>query len=478
MAQSVIVSPIRSEQSCLGDLARTVLQQEVTVVTRSRNRDPVEYRSGLRCLVAVVAATAMLPATPAGGVAVPPRPPNPSEDRIDAERAQARKMAERVGTLANRLAATESRLRKLSTRVAVKLEEANKARVDLRRAERAYAQAKQQAEFAAAEADAAARQVEEQRRRLDEFAASSYRQGSRLGSIPAFVGAESPREMLDRAALLDAISESKLDVLDDLRSARTKKANKDSSARQALQNAEAKRVAADRARAAAEKAKDAAVAARQAQQAQARKLRAEKARVEQQLEQARENVAGLEQQQQRYQEWVAAKEREERAAAAAAQAATDGLAQGASPPGDTVSENSAVETVVQRAVSQVGVPYAWGGGNAHGPTRGIRDGGVADAHGDYLKIGFDCSGLMVYAFAGVGIELPHYSGYQYQAGRKVPLSQKRRGDMLFWQDGGGIHHVALYLGNGRMVEAPYSGAQVRVTSVRYDGIAPYAVRLL
>ncbi|MFD1151443.1 NlpC/P60 family protein, partial [Saccharothrix hoggarensis] len=136
-----------------------------------------------------------------------------------------------------------------------------------------------------------------------------------------------------------------------------------------------------------------------------------------------------------------------------------------------------VETVIARAMQQLGVRYSWGGGNYQGPTVGIRDGGVGDAHGDYYSVGFDCSGLMMYAFAGVGIFLPHYSGYQYNAGRKVPLAQAQRGDMLFWGPGGGTH-VALYLGGGMMVEAPYSGSSVRVAPVRYGGIMPYATRLL
>jgi cell wall-associated NlpC family hydrolase len=127
-------------------------------------------------------------------------------------------------------------------------------------------------------------------------------------------------------------------------------------------------------------------------------------------------------------------------------------------------------------MSQLGVQYAWGGGNTQGPTYGIRDGGVADSHGDYRKIGFDCSGLMIYAFAPI-TTLPHYSGYQYHSGRKVPLSQMRRGDMLFWGTQR-IHHVALYLGNGQMIEAPESGKHVRVAPVRYGDILPYAVRMI
>ena len=138
---------------------------------------------------------------------------------------------------------------------------------------------------------------------------------------------------------------------------------------------------------------------------------------------------------------------------------------------------AAIEIVVNRGLSQLGVQYAWGGGDEDGPSRGIKDGGVGDAHGDYKKVGFDCSGLMIYAFAGIGISLPHYSGYQYTSGKQVPVSQRARGDMLFWGSGGS-QHVALYLGNGQMLEAPQSGDVVKISPVREGGIMPYAVRLL
>ena len=139
---------------------------------------------------------------------------------------------------------------------------------------------------------------------------------------------------------------------------------------------------------------------------------------------------------------------------------------------DGYSSNSKVETVVARALSQLGVPYAWGGGDAKGPTRGIRDGGVADSHGDYNKVGFDCSGLMIYAFAGIGKALPHFTGYQYTSGPQFPVAQRKRGDMLFWPG-----HVALYLGDGTMVEAPQSGDVVKISPVRMAGISPMVVRL-
>lgn len=143
----------------------------------------------------------------------------------------------------------------------------------------------------------------------------------------------------------------------------------------------------------------------------------------------------------------------------------------------TGSRAQKIETVIARAKGQIGTPYAWGGGNASGPTKGIRDGGVADAHGDYNKIGFDCSGLVLYAFAGVGIDLPHYTGYQYQRGTKVSPSEMQRGDLIFYGPNA-ENHVAIYLGDGMMIEAPQSGSSVSINPVRWSGMSPYAVRLI
>lgn len=136
-----------------------------------------------------------------------------------------------------------------------------------------------------------------------------------------------------------------------------------------------------------------------------------------------------------------------------------------------------IETVIARAMSQLGVQYAWGGGDANGPTLGIRDGGVADSYGDYNKVGFDCSGLTLYAFAGVGISLPHYTGYQYQHGTKVSPSEMQRGDLIFYGPGAS-QHVAIYLGDGQMIEAPNSGSVVKISPVRWSGMTESVVRLI
>ncbi len=131
--------------------------------------------------------------------------------------------------------------------------------------------------------------------------------------------------------------------------------------------------------------------------------------------------------------------------------------------------NQAIEYVIKRAQSQIGVPYSWGGGNAAGASRGIDSGANT--------VGFDCSGLVLYAFAGAGIKLPHYSGSQYNLGRKIPSAQMRRGDVIFWGPNGS-QHVAIFLGNGQMIEAPYTGSFVKISPVRTSGMTPFVVRYI
>lgn len=130
---------------------------------------------------------------------------------------------------------------------------------------------------------------------------------------------------------------------------------------------------------------------------------------------------------------------------------------------------AAIEYVIRRAASQMGVPYSWGGGKPTGPSTGVDSGANT--------VGFDCSGLMQFAFAGVGVLIPKYSGDQYDTGRKVPQSQAKRGDLLFWGPGGS-QHVALYLGNNQMLEASSSAGKVTVSPVRMAGLQPYLARII
>jgi cell wall-associated NlpC family hydrolase len=98
---------------------------------------------------------------------------------------------------------------------------------------------------------------------------------------------------------------------------------------------------------------------------------------------------------------------------------------------------------VRAALSQLGVAYVWGGA----------------APGQ----GFDCSGLTMWAYRQVGVNLPHYGGDQWNAGIHVPKSQLQPGDLVFFYSD--IHHMGMYLGDGKFVHAPHTGDRVRVADL-------------
>jgi len=119
----------------------------------------------------------------------------------------------------------------------------------------------------------------------------------------------------------------------------------------------------------------------------------------------------------------------------------------APPPKPTLGERAA--TFAREAV---GVPYRWGGSTPSG--------------------GFDCSGLVFWAYKRVGIDLPHSSYALYGWGRRVARSKMKPGDVLFFS---GLGHVGLYLGRGRMVHAPYTGRRVEIVKL---GHSHYGSRLV
>jgi peptidoglycan DL-endopeptidase RipB len=138
-------------------------------------------------------------------------------------------------------------------------------------------------------------------------------------------------------------------------------------------------------------------------------------------------------------------------------------------PGARVRGPAAIEYVIRRGASQMGTPYSWGGGKPTGPSTGVDSGANI--------VGYDCSGFTQFSYAGVGVLIPKYSGDQYDTGRKVPVSQAKRGDLLFWGPGGS-QHVAMYLGGGQMLEASGSADKVTVSPVRRGGLQPYAARII
>jgi cell wall-associated NlpC family hydrolase len=131
--------------------------------------------------------------------------------------------------------------------------------------------------------------------------------------------------------------------------------------------------------------------------------------------------------------------------------------------------------VVNAALAYLGTPYSWGGGSSSGPTTGISAGCTSQCmqFEPWNTVGFDCSGLTLYAWAQAGVSLPHYSAYQYQSGQHISRSNLQPGDLVFFasdtSDWTTIHHVAIYLGSNQLIEAAESGTTVHIRNWRDDG---------
>jgi cell wall-associated NlpC family hydrolase len=136
--------------------------------------------------------------------------------------------------------------------------------------------------------------------------------------------------------------------------------------------------------------------------------------------------------------------------------------------------------VVAIALTQVGIPYSWGGGGSRGPTTGTCNGyrGSVRPCPASRTIGYDCSGLTLFAYAQVGVTLDHYAAFQWLEGKRIDINALAPGDLVFFHpkaDGPG--HVGLYVGNGSFVHAPHTGDVVKVSPLSaYAGSYMGAVR--
>ncbi len=274
--------------------------------------------------------------------------------------------------------------------------------------------------------------------------------------------------MLERVALLDAAGRHEVDVLVQVTAAQQQAAEAHAAARSALAAAEVLRQRATEELAAAEQLEAAA-------RSQAAALAAQQAAVQAQLEQAQQALLGLEGARAAAQQHA----QQQAAAAAAAQHAQDeARAAAASRPSSTApaaatvrstpagaGSASAAQTAIDAGMRWIGTRYAWGGGSLSGPSLGW---GIDDG-----VVGFDCSGLTRYAYAQAGIDIPRNSRAQYASLPKVSRSALQAGDLVFWatdtDDPTTIHHVAIWLGGDRVLEAPQSGSTVRVTAMRWSG---------
>ncbi|WP_345771814.1 C40 family peptidase [Geodermatophilus sabuli] len=356
------------------------------------------------------------------------------------------------------------------------------------------------ADAAAAAAAQAAADLARGRAQVAAFARSSYMQGSTAPGAAALMSAEGPAQLVERAALLDAAGDHRVDVLAQLTVLEGQAVAAEAAAREAVAEA-------DRARAEAAGSLAAAQQQEMAARAQAAVLAEQRQTWEAELAAAQETLYGAE---------------GARAAAAAAAAAAEAArarppapapsrssssggsssgggssagggssSGGASSGGGSSSSGggssssggggttagapsrSAVDVAISAAKSQRGLPYSWGGGDSNGPTYGIPP--------DTTIFGFDCSGLTQYAYAQAGIAIGGTSRDQWWRfrGSTVAASDLQAGDLVFWASGSAytsIYHVALYIGNGQVVQAPQSNDVVKISSMWFGSDYFGAVR--
>ena len=429
-----------------------------------------------------------------------------------------------LGALVAAVANVNQKLEDLGAAIQAKQESVNKAIVDVQTARDNAAAAQRELDASGQRVKDANTAIAAAQDRFDTFAAATYVNGP----SSSYLTASDPSDILNTAATGQTLAVSTQQVISDLQRARTEQVNKESAARLAKQNADQAVIDAEASQQTAVSALTDAQQTFSAQQAELDKLTAERAAAQAKLDAAKAWSAPatanlpLGPPRRRRPQRPAGngiapppRRRLRRASgprgcgirpcprfpahSSAAIRSRSSTRSSATPRPRLRSPRTWVATscrssaccpprpatpmarfpastagrpreyVIQRAMAQRGVPYSWGGGNAAGKSTGIDSGSGT--------VGFDCSGLMLYAFAGVGIKLDHYTGSQYNAGRKIPSAQARRGDMLFWGPNAS-QHVALYLGNGEMLEAPYTGSVVKVSPVRTSGMTPYATRLI
>ena len=386
-----------------------------------------------RALVAGVLAVGLSVGVAAVPAAAAPRNVAEAQAAADA-------LAARIKQIDGTLAAAQAQVDAARAASAIALD-------DYQATQAAFQAAQQRAQVAAAEAADAAAALVVAREQVVDFARDSYMRGSTFPEAAALLTAADPAQLIERAALLEAAGSHRSDVLDVVTVVQEQAARADVVARTAVTEA-------DQLRSAAASALEVAQAAEISARGQAAAVAAQQATLEVELAAAQKQLRAL----------VGAEEARRRAAPAAPAPS----APPAGPPPATGNNDSAgpgsssaAQTAIDAAMGYLGLPYAWGGGGTNGPGPGLApDAGV---------IGFDCSGLTQFAYAQAGISIPRNSRAQYAALPKVSSGNLQPGDLVFWASNPAnpttIHHVAIYLGNGQVVQAPESGDVVKVSNM-------------
>jgi peptidoglycan DL-endopeptidase CwlO len=463
-------------------------------------------RTGRVLLAGVLAASLTASVALTSGQAMadpdPPKPPViPSQSEVDAARKAAGDKAGEVAAIENRLAAANTRLEALGVAAGRAAEAYNGALYRLQKAK---------AEAAAATVRAAKAQatVDQQGRQIGRLAAATYQGGGQIAQLGPLFTADGPQSLLDRAGTANSVSAAMQGAY--LRYTASKVV------------ANAFRLQADKALAQVRKATDEAAAAKRraeaavaTQSAAVSSMGAERHQLIGQLAQLRKTSYQVAEQRQRGLEELArqkaaaeakrkaeeqarraairaaaeaaarareaaakaekrkaaaarkAAERAERAARDAREARSRQAREEAARRAEEAAEEAEresnnrpqrpdpgrhgdVSAVIAFAMAQLGEPYVWA---AAGPDS------------------WDCSGLTMRAWRTAGVYLPHYSVAQYEQVRHISADELRPGDLIFWADDasdpGTIFHVALYIGDGRMIHAPRPGRPVTIDSVYY-----------
>ncbi|MEO3825420.1 NlpC/P60 family protein [Actinomadura sp. B10D3] len=366
--------------------------------------------------------------------------PRPSANDVERSEHQVRERAAEVGRTKAKLAQADGELDRLAIAAASAVERYNGEQLKLRRAQRAYTDTQ-------GRLSEANRRVEISRAELASFAAQVYRDNTGYDPMSSAVAGEGgPQGFMDRAGMVKMLAERRAAMVRRVEAAKTVA---DVFRHQAKMTLDEQSAAASRADAAKRTAREAV----ETQQASVQRLEAEKRRLERRLGKAEAHAARVK----RARERASQKATEQKVR-------SDFASSGASSghPGAALTTSAARGGIaVRAALKWLGTQYSWGGGDESGPTYGVEQGAE-------IK-GFDCSGLAMYAWSKAGVQLDHWTGTQWTSGPHIPVSELRPGDLVFFatdkSDPDTIHHVGIYVSDGRMVEAPYTGARVRIASI-------------
>jgi peptidoglycan DL-endopeptidase RipA len=451
----------------------------------SRQSRTTGRRWATRVVAVAAVATAGLGAAPGLASAAPVAP---SDAQLGQAQQEQQAAAAQVGQINAALAEAQSAAAAASAASNIALQ-------DYEEKQAASDEARIAAEAAAAAAAQAEAELTVGRDEVARFARDSYMQGSTNAGAMALITSGSPAEMIERAALLDAAGEHRVDVLAELTVLEEQATDAEEAAERTVVAADALKAEAATLLATAQEQE---IGAR----AQAAALVEQQEQYEVQLAQAQQTLSGLEGQRDAAQAYAAEQQASAQQAAtvpapssSSGPPASSGSSSGSSGPAPVVNvpvpapapvvsapvedttasapSGSAVQTAIAAAKRQMGLPYSWGGGNAGGPTYGIPP--------DTRIYGFDCSGLTEYAYAQAGIRIGGTSREQYNRYRNqtVARGDLQPGDLVFWGSGSSytsIYHVALYIGGGQVVQAPQSGDVVKISTMWFGSDYYGAVR--